>query len=68
MSYENAIEAITRELREASQTAPRPTQRPVPKRRVRRKPISDNSDRLLWLMATTITILIGVAVIGFYAP
>ena len=67
MSYENTIQAITRELREESQKAPQATQRTAPQPRVRRKRTSDDSDRLLWLIATVITVLMGVAIIAFYA-
>jgi hypothetical protein len=67
MSYEDTIQAITRELREAFPNDPRATQQAVPKRRTRRKKTADDSDRLLWLMATLITIFMGVAATALFA-
>jgi hypothetical protein len=67
MSYEDTIQAITRELRQAFPNDPRATQQPAPKRRTRRKTITDDSDRLLWLIATLITIFMGVAATAFFA-
>jgi hypothetical protein len=67
MSYEDTIQAITRELREAFPNDPRATQQTTPKRRTRRKTITDDSDRLLWLIATLITIFLGVAATAFFA-
>jgi hypothetical protein len=67
MSYEDTIQAITRELREAFPNDPRATQQTAPKRRTRRKKTTDDSDRLLWLIATLITIFMGVAAIALFA-
>jgi hypothetical protein len=67
MSYEDTIQAITRELREAFPNDPRGTQQTAPKRRTRRKKTTDDSDRLLWLIATLITIFMGVAAIALFA-
>jgi hypothetical protein len=61
MSYEDTIQAITRELREAFPNDPRATQQTTPKRRARRKSTMDQSERLLWLSATLITIFMGLA-------
>jgi len=67
MQYEDTIQAITRELRDASPNDPRATQRTAPKRRTRRKRTTDASDRLLWLVATLITIFMGLAATVFLA-
>jgi hypothetical protein len=67
MSYEDTIQAITRELREAVPNDPRATHETTPKRRTRRKKTTDHSDRLLWLIATLITIFMGVAATAFFA-
>jgi hypothetical protein len=61
MSYEDTIQAITRELRDAFPNDPRTTQPTAPKRRTRRKKTTDDSQRTLWLIATLITIFMGVA-------
>lgn len=66
MSYEDAIQAITRELREAFPNDPRATKHAAPKRRMRRKKTTDNSDRLLWLVATLITIFMGLAATALF--
>jgi hypothetical protein len=67
MSYEDTIQSITRELREAFPNDPRATHQTTPKRRTRRKKAADDSDRLLWLIATLITIFLGVAAIALFA-
>lgn len=67
MSYEDTIQAITRELREAFPSDPRATQQTAPKRRTRRKKTTDDSERLLWLVATLITIFLGVVATAFFA-
>jgi hypothetical protein len=67
MQYEDTIQAITRELRDAFPTDPRAMQQTAPKRRMRRKRTTDASDRLLWLIATLITIFVGLAATAFFA-
>jgi hypothetical protein len=67
MSYEDTIQAITRELREAFPDDPRAIQQTAPKRRTRRKRTTDDPERLLWLVATLITIFLGVAATVFFA-
>jgi hypothetical protein len=67
MSYEDTIQAITRELREAFPNDPRATRQTTPKRRARRKKTMDHSDRLLWLIATLITVFLGVAATALFA-
>ncbi len=67
MSYEDTIQAITRELREAFPNDPPATREIAPKRRTRRKRTTDDSDRLLWLIATLITIFMGVAATVLFA-
>jgi hypothetical protein len=67
MSYEDTIQAITRELREAFPNDPRATQQTAPKRRTRRKKTTDDAERLVWLVATLITIFMAVAATAFFA-
>jgi hypothetical protein len=67
MSYEDTIQAITRELREAFPTDPRATPQTAPKRRTRRKKTTHESERLLWLIATLITIFMGLAATALFA-
>ena len=67
MSYEDTIQAITRELREAFPNDPRVTKQTAPKRRTRRKKTTDNADRLMWLVATLITIFMGLAATALFA-
>jgi hypothetical protein len=67
MSYEETIQAITRELREAFPDEQRATQQTAPKRRTQRKKTTDDSERLLWLIATLITVFMGVAATAFFA-
>jgi hypothetical protein len=67
MSYEKTMQAITRELREAFPNDLRATQQTAPKRRTRRNKTTDDSERLLWLIATLITIFMGVAATVFFA-
>jgi hypothetical protein len=66
MSYEDTIQAITRELRDAFPNDPRATQPTAPKRRTRRKKTTDDSERVLWLMATLITIFMAVAATALF--
>jgi hypothetical protein len=67
MSYEETIQAITRELRDAFPNDPRPTAQAAPKRRTRRKKTTDESERLLWLIATLITVFMAVAATALFA-
>jgi hypothetical protein len=67
MSYEDTIQAITRELREAFPNDPRATQQTAPKPRTRRKKTTDDSERFLWLIATLITIFMGIAATAVFA-
>jgi hypothetical protein len=67
MSYEDTIQAIARELRDAFPNDPRATQQTAPKRHRRRKRTTADSDRLLWLIATLITIFMGVAATALFA-
>ena len=67
MSYEDTIQAITREVREAFPNDPRATPQTTPKRRTRRKKTTDESDRVLWLVATLITIFMAVAATTLFA-
>jgi len=67
MSYEDTIQAITRELREAFPNEPRATQQATPKRRTRRKKTTDDAERFLWLIATLITIFMGIAATAVFA-
>jgi hypothetical protein len=61
MSYEETIHAITRELREAFPNDPRAMRQTAPKRRTRRRKTTDDAERLLWLIATLITVFMAVA-------
>jgi hypothetical protein len=67
MSYEDTIQAITRELRDAFPNDPRATRQAIPKRRKRQKRTTTDSDRLLWLTATLITIFMGLAATALFA-
>ena len=67
MSYEDTIQAITRELRDAFPNDPRATQQTAPRSRTRRKKTRNGADRLLWLMATLITIFMAVAATALFA-
>jgi hypothetical protein len=67
MSYEDTIQAITRELREAFPNEPRATQQAAAKRRTRRKKTTDDAERFLWLIATLITIFMGLAATALFA-
>jgi hypothetical protein len=66
MSYEDTIQAITRELRETLPNDPRATQQTAPKRRARRKKTTDDAERFLWLIATLITIFMGLAATALF--
>jgi hypothetical protein len=66
MSYEDTIQAITRELRDAFPNDPRATQPTAPKGRTRRKKTTDDSQRTLWLIATLITIFMGLAATALF--
>ena len=67
MSYEDAIETISRELRELANAAPPSTQRTA-NRRISRKRTSADLGPLLTLIATLISSLIAVAAYTFFAP
>jgi hypothetical protein len=67
MSYEDAIETISRELRELANAAPPSTQRTA-NRRISRKRTSADLGLLLTIIATLSSSLIGVAAYIFFAP
>ncbi len=67
MSYEDAIQTISRELRELSNAAPRALQR-KPNRRILRKRTSADLGPLLTFVATLISSFIAIAAYAFFAP
>jgi len=67
MSYEDAIQTISRELRELANAAP-PSRQRAANRRILRKRTSADLGPLLTLIATLISSLIALAAYTFFAP
>ena len=67
MSYDDAIQTISRELRELANAVPPSTQRTA-NRRISGKRTSADLGPLLTLIATLISSLIAVAAYTFFAP
>jgi hypothetical protein len=67
MSYEDAIETISRELRELANAAPPSTQQTA-NRRLSRKRTSADLGLLLTIIATLSSSLIAVAAYIFFVP